>query len=67
MRLQGESLESGGAIRLLPAWPKDWDVECKLHAPGNTTVHCVAKGGAIVKLEVVPASRAKDIVMPAGR
>ena len=31
----------GDTIRLLPAWPKDWDVQFKLHAPRNTTVECV--------------------------
>ena len=26
-----------GDIRLFPAWPKEWDVDFKLHAPGQTT------------------------------
>ncbi len=29
---------SGGALRTLPAWPRDWDVDFKLHAPGNSVV-----------------------------
>lgn len=66
MLLQGEPLEAGGAIRILPAWPKAWDVDFKLHAPGNTVVHCVAKAGRIVTLEVTPRSRAKDVVWPDG-
>ncbi len=66
MLLQAEPLEQGGAILLLPAWPKAWDVDFKLHAPGATTVRCVAKSGRIVKLEVSPASRAKDVVWPSG-
>lgn len=64
MLLQGEPLESGGAIRILPAWPKKWDVDFKLHAPGNTIVHCIAQAGKITTLEVTPESRRKDIVWP---
>ncbi|HWA84538.1 MAG TPA: hypothetical protein VG820_13935, partial [Fimbriimonadaceae bacterium] len=66
MLLQSEPLEEGGAIRLLPAWPKAWDVDFNLHAAGNTTVHCRTKGGKIVELEVTPESRRKDVVMPKG-
>jgi hypothetical protein len=65
MLLQGESLESGGKIILLPSWPTRWDVQFKLHAPGNTTVECKTVGGKVVKLVVSPASRRKDIVIPA--
>ena len=54
----------GQKIRLLPAWPKQWDVSFKLHATGNTVVECVYKAGKIVKLEVTPASRKDDIVLP---
>jgi alpha-L-fucosidase 2 len=32
--------EGDGKIYLLPAWPKEWDVNFKLHASGNTTVEC---------------------------
>lgn len=63
MLLQGASLESGGAIRVLPAWPRAWDVSFKLHAPGNTTVECVAQGGRIVSLKVTPESRRKDVIV----
>lgn len=64
MLLQSDSLESGGAIRLLPAWPRTWDVEFKLHAPGKTTVECTYVAGKIQRLIVTPASRRKDIVFP---
>jgi hypothetical protein len=53
-------------IYLLPAWPKDWDVDFKLHAPGNTTVECVYKNGTLKKLTVVPSIRRKDIILPNG-
>jgi hypothetical protein len=54
----------GQKIRLLPAWPKQWDVSFKLHATGNTTVECVYRSGKIEKLEVTPAERGKDVVLP---
>lgn len=54
----------GDVIRLLPAWPKEWDVSFKLHAPKNTTVECIFKGGKIESLKVTPESRLKDVVMP---
>ncbi len=66
MLLQGESIEAGGRIALLPAWPKEWDVSFTLHAAANTTVTCEAAGGRIVRLDVSPPERAKDIVWPAG-
>ena len=28
----------GEKIYLFPAWPGDWDVDFKLHAPGNTII-----------------------------
>jgi len=51
-----------GKLHLFPAWPKDWDVDFKLHAPGQTIVEGVFKGGKIESLKVTPESRAKDIV-----
>ncbi len=47
----------GERILLLPAWPKDWDVKFKLHAPKETTIECVVRGGRITKLKVVPESK----------
>ena len=52
----------GRKIYLLPAWPKDWDVKFKLHAPYQTIVECEVKNGKIIKLEVTPKEREKDIV-----
>jgi hypothetical protein len=57
---------SGDKILLLPAWPKDWDVSFKLHAPRQTTVELVYRDGKIEKLEVIPPARSKDITIPAG-
>jgi hypothetical protein len=51
-----------GKLHLFPAWPAEWDVEFKLHAPGKTLVEASLKGGKLVSLKVTPASREKDIV-----
>lgn len=52
-----------GTIRLLPAWPMDWDVAFKLHAPQNTVVEGRVENGKILDLIVTPASRKSDVVV----
>ena len=54
----------GDKILLLPAWPKNWDVDFKLRAPRNTVVECVYRRGKIERLVVTPESRRADIVLP---
>lgn len=54
----------GQRILLLPAWPKDWDVDFKLHAPGQTIVECSYRKGAVVRLSVTPPARQRDIELP---
>lgn len=51
-----------GKLHLFPAWPAEWDVDFKLHAPGPTVVEAVLRDGKLEKLKVTPASREKDIV-----
>jgi hypothetical protein len=51
----------GDRILLLPAWPRDWDVSFKLHAPRQTTVECEFRGGRVEKLVVSPETRRKDV------
>jgi hypothetical protein len=51
----------GDRIVLLPAWPKDWDVEFRLHAPRRTVVEARVVKGRIERLEVSPESRRKDV------
>ena len=53
----------GAKILLLPAWPRKWDAEFKLHAPMQTTVEGAVSGGKLVKLKVTPESRRKDVVV----
>jgi hypothetical protein len=55
---------SGDAIFVLPAWPKDWDVSFKLHAPHRTVVECVYRQGKIEKLDITPRSRRKNVQLP---
>jgi hypothetical protein len=52
----------GDQIVLFPAWPREWDVDFKLHAPGQTVVEGVLKDGELKSLNVTPPSRAKDVV-----
>jgi len=52
-----------GKIHLLPAWPKEWNVDFKLHAPQQTTVEASVKGGKIVSLKITPETRRKDLII----
>jgi hypothetical protein len=51
----------GGAIRLLPAWPKGWNARFRLHAPRRTVVSGEVIGGALRGLVVEPAERERDV------
>jgi hypothetical protein len=60
--LQAMLLQTDGRrIYVLPAWPKDWDVDFKLHAPYQTTIAGRVEGGRLVRLDVQPASRRGDV------
>jgi alpha-L-fucosidase 2 len=59
---KAEGIPSGhGRILLFPAWPKEWNVEFKLHAPMRTTVEGVYRAGKLERLSVTPGARAKDV------
>ena len=53
----------GRRIFLLPAWPRDWDVYFKLHAPYQTTIEAEVKDGKAQIISVTPESRRRDILM----
>ena len=53
----------GERIQLTPAWPSDWTADLKLHAPGYTTVSGHIEKGKVTNLRVIPAGRAKDVVI----
>jgi hypothetical protein len=52
----------GRKIYLLPAWPKDWDANFKMHAPFRTTVEGRVKNGKVVDLKVHPTARKNDVI-----
>ncbi len=51
----------GRKIFLLPAWPREWDADFKLHAPYQTTVEGTVRKGELTALKVTPESRRADI------
>ncbi len=51
----------GRKIFLLSAWPKDWDVDFKVHAPYRTVIEGRVRKGQVTKLKLTPSSRQKDI------
>ncbi len=51
----------GERILLFPAWPRDWDVDFKLHAPRGTVVEASLLDGKLVHLVVTPESRRADL------
>ena len=53
----------GRTIYLLPAWPKEWNVQFKLHAPYRTIVAGRVDHGQVKDLRVTPEARRKDIVI----
>ncbi|MFP4621037.1 MAG: DUF5703 domain-containing protein [Bacteroidales bacterium] len=53
-------------LRLLPAWPKDWNVDFKLHAPQQTVVQAKVREGKVISLEVTPEERREDVIIMNG-
>lgn len=52
----------GDSIYLLPAWPKEWDVKFKLHAPQETIINGEIRNGKIENLTVFPIDRMQDVI-----
>ncbi len=59
MLLQAE----GRKIRLLPAWPREWNAVFKLHAPLNTIVEGRVENGKLLDLRTNPESRKADVII----
>lgn len=57
----------GRTIRLLPAWPRDWNVAFKVHAPYRTTVEGSVVDGQLIDLKVIPESRRDDVIVEDAR
>lgn len=51
----------GRRILLFPAWPRDWDVDFRLHAPLRTVVEGTYRAGKLIRLTVTPPQRRKDV------
>lgn len=65
MTLQSMLLQyDGDAILLFPAWPREWDVRFRLHAPRNTVVEAALESGRITHLQVEPEGRGSAVVLP---
>jgi hypothetical protein len=64
MALQSMLIQTEGRkIILFPAWPKEWDVNFKLHAPYRTVVEGVLRNGELADLQVWPSERRDDVVI----
>ena len=60
--LQYMLLQSDGEkVYLLPAWPKNWNVTFKLHAPRKTVIEGTLKDGQWQRLHVTPSERRQDV------
>ncbi|ESQ93033.1 hypothetical protein ABAC460_01910 [Asticcacaulis sp. AC460] len=49
----------GDDIYLFPAWPRDWDVDFRLHAPRNTVVEASLRDGQIARIQVTGGDKAR--------
>lgn len=54
---------NGDKIYLFPAWPRDWNVNFKLHAPKQTTIEGRLENGELVEITVSPESRRNDMTI----
>jgi hypothetical protein len=60
-------LADGDKVHLLPAWPKEWNLKFRLHAPRKTVIEGEWRGGKMVSLKVEPASRKGDVAVVESR
>ncbi len=62
--LQAMLLQTDGRkIYLLPAWPKGWNAEFKLHAPYDTVVEAKIRDGRVARLKITPKRRRRDVLV----
>jgi hypothetical protein len=52
--------EKDDDIYLLPAWPEDWPVEFKLHAPRSTIIEGSARNGTLEQLSVQMEGKGRE-------
>jgi hypothetical protein len=53
----------GEKVFVLPAWPKEWNADFKLHAPRQTVIEGVYRDGRMLSLKVTPESRLADVIV----
>lgn len=53
----------GRKILLLGAWPANWELDFKLHAPYNTVVEGYYAGGKLASYQVTPPERMHDVTI----
>jgi hypothetical protein len=53
----------GDTIYVLPAWPRGWDCDFKVHAPKNTVLEGSIRDGRVATMRVTPPERLDDIVI----
>lgn len=53
----------GDSILLFPAWPKDWEVDFKIHAPQETIISGTLRQGKIEVLQIHPDHRKRDLLL----
>jgi len=66
MLMQAEPADGSafaGKIYLLPAWPRNWNVQFKLHAPRGTVIEGEYRDGEMRRLRVTPESRRADVIV----
>ena len=51
----------GDRLLVFPAWPKDWNVDFKLRAPGDSVVRGVYRDGRIERLDITPGNRGRYV------
>jgi alpha-L-fucosidase 2 len=49
-------------IWLLPAWPRSWNVDFRLHAPHQTVVEGSYQDGRLARLTITPPERRRDVI-----
>lgn len=54
---------AGERILLFPAWPREWDVNFRLHAPRGTVIEAELRAGKLMRLEVTPSARTADVTV----
>jgi hypothetical protein len=66
--LQAMIIQSDGRrVYLFPSWPREWNVQFKLHAPFNTVVTGSFVNGKAGLLEVTPSARRAEVSLAPGR